>query len=387
MASHLRQATVLAALIAATAATTFGDTDSWLSPVTGSWTDATKWSAGVPMPASDVMIAAPGPTLSYGVTINSNVTVNSITLGGGASQLYLAANPSSNVTLSAGDISLNGLTLRRRIWTLLRNPCRTRSNSGANSSVVGPGGIFGFYNSPSDTAPVLDNDTIGGGVSVNLPIAVVRNNLTLSGNVTYFGDIRCIGDVNLVGNGTLKFSPSTANQESGAFLAPSGGTFTIGQNITIVGPLNTLNGPGAAVVNNGNILASNQTVVFGAASVANNGLIQLSNGSHGTITGNITNIGTVSVDATSSLALSGAYTTGQLSALQLNGGNLSLSGTLDNSNATLSSCNQRRHHRQRHNQRRHDCHRRKCQPLRHLCPQQRHAWPQFQPNPSSHRQP
>ena len=52
---------------------------SWSSAVSGSWTDASKWSAGVPGGASDACITVNG---TYTVTLNGGGSANSLKVGG-----------------------------------------------------------------------------------------------------------------------------------------------------------------------------------------------------------------------------------------------------------------------------------------------------------------
>src|SRR5262245_6314304 len=62
-------------------------TNTWLSPVSGNWNDATKWSDGVPTIDDVVVIDATGAT--YAVTLNVDATVAGFQLN------------SSNATFSA----------------------------------------------------------------------------------------------------------------------------------------------------------------------------------------------------------------------------------------------------------------------------------------------
>jgi len=53
---------------------------SWVSAVSGNWSDGTKWSEGVkPSSGDDVLITVDG---TYTVTLDDNATVTSLTLGG-----------------------------------------------------------------------------------------------------------------------------------------------------------------------------------------------------------------------------------------------------------------------------------------------------------------
>src|SRR5690349_18218901 len=61
---------------------------TWINPVSGSWTDATRWSTNPLAPDNgnppgstyDVFINVPG---SYTVTLRDSVTINSLTLAAG----------------------------------------------------------------------------------------------------------------------------------------------------------------------------------------------------------------------------------------------------------------------------------------------------------------
>jgi hypothetical protein len=63
-------------------AAVYGAEVRWQNPVNGNWNTASAWNSGsVPTAGDDVFIDVDG---TYTVTINSTVTANSITIGGGA---------------------------------------------------------------------------------------------------------------------------------------------------------------------------------------------------------------------------------------------------------------------------------------------------------------
>lgn len=130
----VRVAVLLAACL--TPILAFAQTDIWLGG-TGDWTDNTKWSAGVPIPTSNVLIdnGNPGasaltvdtnPAQCYNLTINSDdsLTVgngqalyvggssvsNTGTLGITAFSGYLFFSGSSPTISNAGTISLNAVS-------------------------------------------------------------------------------------------------------------------------------------------------------------------------------------------------------------------------------------------------------------------------------------
>ena len=74
---------------------------SWKSAVSGNWSDGTKWDTGVPPSLTDDAVIAVDGT--YAVTLDGNITVNSLTLGGAAGIQTLSA---SGKTLTLNNASV-----------------------------------------------------------------------------------------------------------------------------------------------------------------------------------------------------------------------------------------------------------------------------------------
>ena len=107
--------TALAAAIAAPVAPAASVNSEWTNPVSGNWTDGTKWSTtpndpnnGTPSGVTyQALIDKVGPT-PYSVTLNGNITIDSLSLS------------ASNATLShtSGTLTTSGLTLTAGTYQL-----------------------------------------------------------------------------------------------------------------------------------------------------------------------------------------------------------------------------------------------------------------------------
>src|SRR3954454_23527310 len=89
--------------------------DTWLTASNGTWSDATKWSAGVPNNAGastfSVTIGATGS--AYTVTLNSAITVSDLTLSSANATLDLVSGGvlsvvNSPINVSGGRLRMNG---------------------------------------------------------------------------------------------------------------------------------------------------------------------------------------------------------------------------------------------------------------------------------------
>jgi hypothetical protein len=212
-------------------------TEVWLNPSGGDWNDPSNWDTGrVPTSGDDVLISVSGnPTITFssGTTeIHSLLSLDPFQITGGT----LTAGKSIEVD---NTFVIAGGTLKNTLVT---------PGSG------GQGITF------SNRGATLDNVTSGANLdlSTNSGASVnVLNNLTLNqatiylGNAvgTTYGDLFLNGGT-LGGTGTVLFGRSSNNfLEQG-----SGGTFTIGPNITIRGGSGTIDSSGA-IVNQGTIVA------------------------------------------------------------------------------------------------------------------------------------
>ncbi len=84
-----------------------GQTIRWKDPISGNWSDPTKWDLGrVPTATDNVLIDAAG---TYTVTLDVNATVASLTLGGASGTQTLDQNAYTLTLNGASTISTNGV--------------------------------------------------------------------------------------------------------------------------------------------------------------------------------------------------------------------------------------------------------------------------------------
>jgi filamentous hemagglutinin len=319
-------------------------TASWLSPVSGTWTDPTKWSTnpvypnnGSPNPADtyDVVI---NPSGGYVVALSSDVTVNSISMGSvNISQIWHTAG-----TLQAGTISM------------LTSGYRLQGGTINNAYITGPAGTKLLIDAYLGTS-TLDGVTLAidaaqqstGGTTV------VRNGLTLRNSTvsTVWNGIKFDGTQIIEGTGTFLLG-----QES-SLRATTGAGLTIGSSITVRSQQRGYVGADT-LVNRGTLESASSSggtfSVFGTQVFHNEGWIKNSNNGYFAIT-NLDNTGTITLtggstvlwgdhwtnDGTMSLTngtlqADGTFTAATLSSIVRNGTVLQISGCIDNADKTLA---------------------------------------------------
>src|SRR5262249_33497173 len=83
-------------------------TIKWKNGVNGVWTDSTNWDSGtVPGPGADAVLCASG---GYTVTINTPISVGSITVNDGSATLFVN-DPGQTVTIAGALTISNGALL------------------------------------------------------------------------------------------------------------------------------------------------------------------------------------------------------------------------------------------------------------------------------------
>ena len=293
----------------------------------GNWTDTTKWSSSPNYPNNgtpagttySAVIDAPGSS-AYGVTLNSNISVDSLTVNssnatlmqsanslnvGGAVALQTGAYQSTGGTLTAGSMNVSALATANLNGGTFRNFEITSGASGAVTLTKG----------------TLDNITLAGPITVATEANLtVKNGLSLDNNTVsltgYSATFNFSGSQTLGGTGQMVFMGS----QSDAVIAPAAGsTLTIGPNITIKTGAN----------GGGTVGGSGALINYGTISNENSGAFI-------TITGSSwSNLGTLKL-STGGLVLGGTTTTAGLGTIQRTGGDLELAGVLNNTGATLS---------------------------------------------------
>jgi fibronectin-binding autotransporter adhesin len=295
-------------------------TDLWLGGI-GNWSNAAKWSIGVPTPPDDTFIYSGGNDL---VTMDvGSSTVNSLAVGGAS----------------------NGFTSE------LTDGSVAQTLSITNGLSVGQQGILSFTgNGSSITAATVSNNgsvTIGHGATLNLtgqPLGVTSvlagSSWTIGGNFevggvanTGFSNLSSVSGSVIFENGASQTIGNSLTNNAGGFIdVDAGSTLTITGNVTnnAGGPQGIytgFNGTGDNTLNiNGNLtnngkfgLESAGDIATVGGNVTNNSgaLFAQTGGSSATFTGTLLNGGTVDLENGSSLNVNGATT---------NNGTLSTSG-------------------------------------------------------------
>jgi hypothetical protein len=278
-----------------------GESVEWINPAGGFWDVASNWEGGVlPGPNDNVLIDVPGDvTITHrsGTTVvNRIISRESLAITGGVLQIDTTAQVDGNFTIG------NGGTLR-------------------DATVLPGAGALDVHVTSFAT---LDQVTLQANLSVDdLGTALIQNGLTLNnsrvtlastGNTTM---LQFNNDQTLGGTGEIFFG-GTSNFNRNA--VDSSGTLTIGPGITIRGTQNGSVGnsfSNETIILQGTILGdtAGKTIVLGGIDSQIQGLVRATAGT---------------VELTDSFSFEGAGT------FQSSGGNVVITGTLDNIGKTLA---------------------------------------------------
>jgi fibronectin-binding autotransporter adhesin len=303
---------------------------SWLSETSGNWSTASLWSTNPNYPNNgtpanvnyDAYISATGGT-AYTVTLNSNITVNSLTIGSANATLNDTGGTfqAGSINLNAGTYELNGGTLSGSTVNLAGGSFT--AEQGTLSGVSVSGGDLNVLSSAS--------------LDVQNGLTITQHNLVLgSGSSTYFdGASQTLTALNVAP------SSNFATLYVGGPHSNGSASLTIGSNSYLSGALefNDYTGNGT-LINNGSIIASSTAYPTDIAvnTFINNGVAQANGG--GTLllsATNLTNNGTLSVANSSALNFGGTFSTAGLGNLSAdNTSTILISGTDNNAGATLA---------------------------------------------------
>jgi hypothetical protein len=281
------------------AASAVGCTKSWTAATSDPWATPGDWTpSGVPGPSDDVCITAAG---TYTVSLNSSVSVNSLTLGG----------TSGTQTLSvAGDTAHGnaGLDL-------------------AAASTVGANGVFDMTSSSSNSYALVAGGSIensgtiqvdqGSGGTRYLRSPITNDpgaNMTISA-----ADTRDDQDFPITNNGTLTVTASgsltvdggAVTNGSGATLSNAGVYFQQGGTFTQSGGTISGNAPSLDGVTVADSAGTGALSLVGSNTLsgtvpAGQTVTVLGDSAHGnavaTLSGTVINDGTVTLDSTNSAA-------------------------------------------------------------------------------------
>jgi adhesin HecA-like repeat protein len=307
------------------------------------------------------LAVAPGTFINSGVLAAANSST--LTIGSGT-----FANSGTISADSGSTVSINAYVTAADLGYFTTNGGAGTVQIGNNGNLVNTGNnlILTDY-------LTLDNGTITGGTistsGVNAALLIGPNGGTLDGvtlatDVSYTTANVQILDGLTLDNSTLSITSigslyfddgnsqtigaigiGTINLSGGASLAATGGTLTIGSGINVVSANPTgaslIGSNNAALINNGSISAINgATIDVYFASVTNTGIISAATGSEVRFdAGTLDNSnGTLDAHSGGTISIGVALTSAQLGNFQTDGGTgtVELTGTLDNTNATLA---------------------------------------------------
>jgi hypothetical protein len=323
-------------------------TDTWLSGVSASWTQASAWSGGVPSAGTTASIAAAG---SYLVTLFGDAAAAAVTLADSGAELYQAGVLALGATfqLQAGTLALEGGTIQG--GTLAMDGGQFLSTGGtlsgvdvqgtlaltqaestlvvqngmalAGASGSGAGSIAltgGYASLDFQGSQTLNNATVSLGATGSLPGQTGAASLA----VTHAGGV--------TSGATLTLGPHLWVRDAG------------GQGELVVGASSLLPGAGLpdTIINQGTItagVAGSDLAITGTGTFINQGTIGISNGATLSIgAGGFSNTGSITVGS-GTLALGGTFSAAELSglgAVTLAGGQVEIAGDVTNEGGTLS---------------------------------------------------
>ena len=329
----------------------FGVVDAstvWLNPNGGFFDDPFNWDTDqVPGSLDDVLISVPGGVIiehrQDTTQINTLVSTNAFTLSGGVLNVADTVQVHHDFVLTRGTL--------------------------ANATVL-PGRAGQGPRVPTRQSPTLDGVTLladftveEGNASFGATALFVRNGLTIESTLRLESTTRTTfidGDQTIEGSGQIDLV--AISRFSGGNIAPGTDnvTVTIGPDISVRGngSLGTALGSARRVVNQGSIIFDTNTSNGGGSAirgeVVNEHVIRVETGARlSVLSGDFTNLGTVSVDQStlelrdewdnngvinavdSTVNLGGQFVTEDLGIFNRTGGTVNIEGTLDNQGRTL----------------------------------------------------
>ncbi len=283
--------------------------NSWITPVSGDWSTAGNWSAGVPTASQDVLIGTDG---TYTVTASGPTSAGSITLDAAGATLDAGGSFGNTNTLAlggllqiqAGTLALGGVIAGGTIET---TGGTIEAPLGAGLSGVTTEGTLVL--STGLDISVTNGLTLEGAGGIGSGAIDLSNGLSLDfvGSQTLSGGSIVLGPA---------YFPNTDEQ-----LSTVSGTLTLASGVIVqaIGSNASMDG---SFVNQGTILANTAGAGlsvggYGNDSLANQGVISISNGDQLNVSSGCTlaNAGTLALMSGGALYLSGSLTnTGSFSA-------------------------------------------------------------------------
>jgi large repetitive protein len=325
-------------------------------PVTGNWNKSTNWSlAGIPGVGDDVVLAGTG---NYSVTLNVNsgalnsltVTDPTATLAIGSFTLSISGSSATAVNL-AGKITIANGTINDAGGLFLASNAQLSGAGTLNISgqytgtgiLLASGGtldVFGTVASgvglqiSSASASTLKIE--GTATSAALTINSANQTLAIGQNgILTLGSLQNVTAGKIVMTSGILSDAAGLVLGAGATLSGSGGVngpVTNSGTISVVGSTLSFSG---LLTNNGQITVNSGASLLETNSAVNGGTIKLIDGSFIiTLSGGLTNTGTITSSGASALRFGSGANSGSLN---VTSGTLSLMDLLHNSGSTTIS--------------------------------------------------
>ncbi len=338
---------VVAAVASAAPAARAADTVvNWAAPTDGAYTTAGNWSPAVVPNGSGYAANVSAAGSAYTVTIDASAAVDGLTVN----------SADATVVQADGTYTFHTLNLSAGVYDL-------SAENSATTNVLAGGTINLLGGTLQLDEGTLSGVTVAGGdLDATDAILYVQNGLSLSGHTLQLGT----GEINLVLSGPsqtldhLTIAGSERGEGSSVYLlGAASGTqpvYTFGAAATLTGPL-TFFGP-ASMVNSGTITGGGgDFTTIEPAAFTNNGTVKTNGGELYITSAHWTNAAgaTISVAGDGDLYLDGAwsnagtitgtygtinlggtFTTAGLGTITPNAARVNVTGTLDNTAATLT---------------------------------------------------
>ena len=282
----------------------FGQTDTWKGGA-GSWSNAVKWTAGVPGATSNVFIDG-GNSLASPVTLDINSTINNLTIDSNDSCLISdthALTVNGNITNNGG-ISLNSAGNVTKLII-----------GGSNVTLSGTGTVT-MGNQPNNivtgsvgTNTLTNKETIQGAGNIGAGQLTLANSGTINANagpgqnVLYIqtsGGTTNTGTLEATSGSTLSLYGSTFTNTGGTIQAVgSGAVVNLQSGVAITG--GTLTDSGGGVIESVN--ADSATLDGSAHTITNSGTFSVHDNSTVTVLGTINNTGSIQLNSAGNLTI------------------------------------------------------------------------------------
>ena len=281
------------------------------------------------------------------IDANAASTVN---LGGSFTTAAIGTiNRAGGVVNLTGTLNNTGTTLTLNAvtgsWNFLNSTINggTVSFAGGATLLLAANNVAGTFTN----GVTLDSDLTISGTSAALRVS---GGLTLNATIHLTGSntsVRSLITQTFGGNGTISFEGTAGSPR---FLTiEAAGTLTLASGFTVEGGYASIgdyseNGNGTKIlINNGTIISNVAGQVrtlapVGGESFTNAGTMEAVNGATLQLSNNWTNSGTLLIDANaaSTVNLGGSFTTAAIGTINRAGGVVNLTGTLNNTGATLT---------------------------------------------------